>query len=77
MKIGIIGAGNMGAALARMLVALGHEVALAISRGPATMRHLAEEIGARPVTAAEAPRSGEIVIVAIPERDYGFAEGSL
>jgi predicted dinucleotide-binding enzyme len=68
MKIGIIGAGNMGAALARMLVALGHEVALAISRGPATMRHLAEEIGARPVTAAEAARSGEIVIVAIPER---------
>ena len=48
MKIGIIGAGNMGTALARMLVALGHEVALAISRGPATMPHLAEEIGARP-----------------------------
>jgi len=42
MKIGIIGAGNMGTALARMLVALGHEVALAISCGPATMRHLAE-----------------------------------
>ena len=48
MRIDIIGAGHMGAALARMLVALGREVALAISRGPATMRHLAEEIGARP-----------------------------
>jgi predicted dinucleotide-binding enzyme len=68
MKIGIIGAGMIGGTLARRLVALGHQVALANSRGPDTLRRLAAEIGARPVTATDAARSGEIVIVTIPER---------
>jgi hypothetical protein len=34
MKIGIIGAGNIGGTLARRLVSLGHEVVIANSRGP-------------------------------------------
>jgi predicted dinucleotide-binding enzyme len=68
MNIGIIGAGMIGGTLARRLVALGHDVAIANSRGPETIRDLAAEIGARAVTPAEAVRSGEIVVVAIPER---------
>ena len=68
MKVGVIGAGKIGGTLARRLVALGHEVALANSRGPETLRGLTAEIGARPVTATEAARSGEIVILAVPER---------
>jgi len=68
MRIGIIGAGMIGGTLARRLVALGHDVVLANSRGPDTLRGLAGEIGARPVTATEAARGGEIVIVTIPER---------
>jgi predicted dinucleotide-binding enzyme len=68
MKIGIIGAGMIGGTLARRLVALGHEIAMANSRGPDALRELAKEIGARPVTATEAARSGEIVIVTVPER---------
>ena len=68
MKIGIIGAGMIGGTLARRLTALGHEVAIANSRGPETLRDLAAETGARAVTAAEAARSGEIVVVTIPEK---------
>ena len=68
MRIGIIGAGMIGGTLARRLVALGHEVALANSRGPETLRELAAEIGAKAVSASEAARSGDIVIVTIPER---------
>jgi predicted dinucleotide-binding enzyme len=68
MKIGIIGAGMAGGTLARRLVALGHEVALANSRGPDTLRAFAGKIGAKPVTAREAATSGEIVIIAIPQR---------
>jgi 8-hydroxy-5-deazaflavin:NADPH oxidoreductase len=68
MKIGIIGAGRIGGTLATRLVALGHDIAIANSRGPDTLRGLAGEIEARPVTVIEAAHSGEIVIVAIPER---------
>jgi predicted dinucleotide-binding enzyme len=68
MKIGIVGAGRIGGTLATRLVALGHDVAIANSRGPETLRGLAAEIEARPVTVIEAAHSGEIVIVAIPER---------
>lgn len=67
MKIGIIGAGMIGGTLARRLVSLGHEVAIANSRGPGTIRELAAEVGATPVTAMEAARRGEIVIVTIPQ----------
>jgi Predicted dinucleotide-binding enzymes len=67
MKIGIIGAGHIGGTLARRLTALGHEVAIANSRGPETLKDLASETGARAVTAAEAARAGEIVVVTIPQ----------
>jgi 8-hydroxy-5-deazaflavin:NADPH oxidoreductase len=68
MKIGIIGAGMIGGTLARRLTTLGHEIAIANSRGPETLRTLAAEVGASAVTPAEAARSGEIVVVAIPLR---------
>jgi predicted dinucleotide-binding enzyme len=68
MKIGIIGAGMIGGTLARLLTALGHEVVIANSRGPESLRELAAETGARAMTVAEAARGGEIVIVTIPQR---------
>jgi predicted dinucleotide-binding enzyme len=68
MKIGIIGAGHIGGTLARRLTELGHNVVIANSRGPETLRDLAAETGARAVTVAEAAHGGEIVIVTIPQR---------
>ena len=50
MKIGIIGAGHIGGALTRRLRALGHDVAVANSRGPQTLAGLAKETGAHAVT---------------------------
>jgi predicted dinucleotide-binding enzyme len=69
MRIGIIGAGHIGGTLARRLTALGHEVSIANSREPDTLAGLARETGARPVTAREAARAGEGVVVTIPERN--------
>jgi predicted dinucleotide-binding enzyme len=69
MKIGIIGAGQIGGTLARRLAALGHEVSIANSRGPESLRGLASETGARPVTVNEAARAGDIVIVTIPMKN--------
>lgn len=68
MKIGIIGAGMIGETLARRLVQLGHEVVIANSRGPDTLRELAADVGGTAVTAAEAARGGEIVVVTIPQQ---------
>lgn len=66
MKIGIIGAGNIGGNLTRRLTALGHDVSVANSRGPETLKALAEETGATPVTAAEAARGARVVVVTVP-----------
>jgi len=53
MKIGIIGAGRIGGTLTRRLAALGHEVAVANSRGPETLKDLAAETGATAATIPE------------------------
>jgi 8-hydroxy-5-deazaflavin:NADPH oxidoreductase len=69
MKIGIIGAGQIGGTLARRLTALGHEVSIANSRGPDTLAALAKETGAKAVTVEQAARAGELVIVTIPMKN--------
>jgi predicted dinucleotide-binding enzyme len=66
MNIGIIGAGNIGSALAVRLVSLGHSVYIANSRGPETLKDVAQKTGATPVTAQEAARHGDIIVVTIP-----------
>ena len=68
MKIGIIGAGNIGGNLTRRLTELGHEVSVANSRGPETLTDLARETGATAVPLEQVARDAEIVVVAIPER---------
>lgn len=67
MKIGIIGSGSIGGNLARLLIKVGHEVALTNSRGPESLHIFADELGEKlhPVTLQEAVDFGEIVIVAI------------
>jgi len=69
MRIGIIGAGNIGGTLTRRLTALGHDVSVANSRGPETLRDLAAETGANAVTVAEAARDRDVVVVTIPEKN--------
>ncbi|NID14255.1 NADPH-dependent F420 reductase [Luteibacter yeojuensis] len=67
MKIGIIGAGNIGHTLARRFREIGHDVLIANSRGPETLTHIEQETGAVAVTAREAARGVDVVIVTIPE----------
>jgi predicted dinucleotide-binding enzyme len=64
VRIGIIGAGHIGGTLAARFVAAGHEVAISNSRGPETLVGLVE--GAQPMTAGDAERFGEVVVVSIP-----------
>jgi 8-hydroxy-5-deazaflavin:NADPH oxidoreductase len=70
--IGLIGAGHIGSQIARLAIRSGYEVAISNSRGPETLSALVEELGpkATAVTAREAARVGDIVVVTIPLRNY-------
>ena len=70
MKVGIIGAGNIGATAAKLLTRAGHEVAISNSRGPESLKELVAGLGerARARTVEEAASFGEVVLLAIPWR---------
>jgi predicted dinucleotide-binding enzyme len=66
MKIGIIGAGNIGATLGRKLAKAGHSIRIANSRGPETLTALAAETGAMAASARDAMEDVNVVILSIP-----------
>ncbi len=68
MNIGIIGSGNIGGTLTRGLSALGHDVAVANSRGPQSLADLAAETGATAGTVETAARESDVVVLAVPLR---------
>lgn len=72
MQVGIIGSGNIGGTLARLLVDAGYDVALSNSRGPASLEATVRSLGARAqaATGEEAARFGEVVVEAIPFGHY-------
>ena len=81
MKIGIIGAGNIGGNLTRRLTALGHDVTVANSRGVESLAELVAETGAKAATAATAANGADLVVVTIPEKNIpdlpnGFLDGA-
>ena len=69
MNIGIIGAGHIGGTLTRRLTKLGHEVSVANSRGPETLKDLAVETGAKAVPVTEAVRNRDLIVVTIPMKN--------
>ncbi len=71
MRIGIIGAGFIGQAVAQRVIAAGHEVMLSNSRGPQTLNGLLVQIpGVRIGTIEDAAAFGDVVLVAIPFKHY-------
>jgi predicted dinucleotide-binding enzyme len=68
MKIGIIGAGNIGRVLALRWVEHGHEVLIGNSRGPDTLADVARETGAKPAELADVVRDAAVIVITIPEK---------
>lgn len=70
MKIGVIGAGKIGATVAKLFIAAGHEVALSNSRGAESLRDLVRELGpkAHAMSVDDAARFGDVVLLAVPWR---------
>ena len=71
--IGLIGAGNIGAQLARLGVQHGYKIVISNSRGPETLTDLVAELGenATAATAEDAAKAGDIVVVTIPLKNIG------
>ena len=70
MKIGIIGAGHIGATAAKLFTQAGHDVAISNSRGPASLSELIGKLGprSRAMTVEDAAKFGDIVVLAVPWR---------
>lgn len=66
MRIGIIGAGHVGQAIARLALACGHEVMISNSRGPETLSGVREALGCAIGTVEQAAGFGAIIVVAVP-----------
>ncbi|MGV9367946.1 NADPH-dependent F420 reductase [Amycolatopsis sp. NPDC003731] len=67
MRIGIIGAGAIGTAFARRLVAAGHEALLSNSRGPETLAELVADLGPGAIASTrDEAAQAEIVVLAVP-----------
>lgn len=72
MKIGIIGAGNIGSNAARLFIKAGHQVAISNSRGGDSLNDLVAELGdnAESTSVAEAINFGDVVFISIPLGRY-------
>jgi NADPH-dependent F420 reductase len=71
MKIGIIGSGNVGKALARSGVRAGHEVTLSASH-PEHAAAAAKETGANAATSTtDAVKDADLVVIAVPYDKLG------
>ena len=68
---GFIGSGDIGSTVARLAVAVGHDVVLSHSRGPECLADVVDDLGlqARAATASEAARDGDVVVT-IPLCNY-------
>lgn len=66
--LGIIGTGNIGAAIARLAVKSGINVVLANSRGPETLRDLVAELGslATAGTVEHAASTADVIVMSVP-----------
>lgn len=70
MKIGIMGAGFIGRAVAKLGIAAGHRAMVSNSRGPRSLASIPSGIGCEIGTVEEAIAFGDIVVVAIPLYQY-------
>jgi 8-hydroxy-5-deazaflavin:NADPH oxidoreductase len=82
-SIGVIGAGRIGGNAARLLAGAGHDVVVSYSRDQERLRALADEIGARAGTPADAAQA-DVVILSVPWRlidevlaDAGTLDGKI
>lgn len=76
MKIGVIGAGNMGSSLGKFWAQNGHQLMFSYSRDAAKLQKVAEAIGSNATigTPTEAVQFADVVLLSVP---YGAIQDAL
>ncbi|MHB1500095.1 MAG: Rossmann-like and DUF2520 domain-containing protein [Candidatus Dormibacteria bacterium] len=78
LKIGLVGAGRMGTAIARALSQQGHQIDAVCSRSGRAAQELASLVGARVEVAPwEVARSCRATLLAVPDREIGTVAGQI
>ena len=68
MNIGLIGPGEIGAVIVRKLRDAGYPVKMANSKGPDSLRKLAAETGAKPVSVEEVVQDVDVLFIVLPQK---------
>lgn len=78
-RVGIIGAGRLGTALARQSLRAGYEVRIANSRGPESLALMTQVLlpGVKIATVDELAQRSDIIILALPLHRYKALEPAL
>src|SRR5258708_17996273 len=68
MDIGLIGPGEIGAVIVRKLRDAGYPVKMVNSKGPDSLRKLAAETGAKPVSIEQVVQDVDVLFIVIPNK---------
>jgi 8-hydroxy-5-deazaflavin:NADPH oxidoreductase len=68
MNIGIIGTGQIGEVIIRKLRGVGHPVKMANSRGPESLKDLAADTGAVPVSIEQVDQDVDVLFIVVPQK---------
>jgi predicted dinucleotide-binding enzyme len=68
MNIGLIGPGEIGSVIVRKLRDAGYPVKTANSKGPDSLRKLAAETGAKPVSVEEVVQDVDVLFIVLPQK---------
>jgi hypothetical protein len=66
MKIGIVGAGNVGTGITKLLTPKGHEIMLSFSKDAAKLAQTAKAFGVKSGSVAEVVSFGDVIVIATP-----------
>ncbi|TWI91446.1 hypothetical protein LX66_0815 [Chitinophaga japonensis] len=77
MKIGIIGAGAIGLAFAKTAATTGHQVTISNSRGPASLKAIADALPGVTADTVTAAAQADIIMLAIPWKHLDAATAGL
>lgn len=68
MTFGVIGPGNIGEVIIRKLRDVGYSVKMASSRGPESLKDLAEKTGATPVSVEQVVQDVDVLFIVVPQK---------